>query len=201
MSGSWPTSPQFNAVDLTNDDPTILTESHSRKIHVRKVAKQRWKFTVRYPTLKDSDARAVEAFIDSQRGQFGTFTIVLPKFSTSLGVGGGSPQVVSGSPVPSGTTLNIDGCPTSTTGWRKAGDFFTLAGHSKAYRLTADADTDGGGAVTLQFIPPLVETPADNEALTFDSVAFTCRLAGSMQRYPLSIPDFHRIEVDLIEDT
>ncbi len=200
MSGTFPTSPQFKAVDFINEDPTLTTKAHSGKIHARKIAGQRWKFTVRYPTLTDTQSRAVEAFIDAQRGGFETFTIVLPKISSSKGSGGGSPLVVAGSPVPSGQTLPIDGCPTSTTGWRKAGDLFTLAGHTKVYRLTADADTNGSGEVTLAFMPPLTETPANNEALSFDSVAFTVRLDGSVQRYPLSIPNFIRLEVDIIED-
>jgi len=200
MSGTFPTSPQFKALDFINEDQTLISQAQSGKIHARKISGQRWKFTVKYPELTDTQSRAVEAFIDAQRGGFETFTIVLPKISTSKGSGGGTPLVVAGSPVPSGMTLDIDGCPISTTGWRKAGDVFTLAGHTKVYRLTADADTDGSGAVTLSFIPPLAETPANNEALTFDSVAFTVRLDGSIQRYPLSIPNLVKIEIDMIED-
>jgi len=200
MSGTYPTSPQFNAVNFINEDPTSTSQAHSGKIHARKRSGQRWKFTVKYPQLTDTQSRAVEAFIDAQRGGFESFTIVLPKISTSKGAGGGSPQVVAGSPEPSGMTLDIDGCPTSTTGWRKAGDIFTIAGDTKVYRLTADADTDGSGAVTLSFIPPLVVTPSDNAALTFDSVAFTVRLDGSIQTYPLSLPNLVKIEVDMIED-
>lgn len=196
MSGIFPTT-AFNAVEFINEDPTLISQSQSGRTFARKLRGQRWKFTVRFPKISESDFRPIAAFIDAQRGGYESFTIVLPVISTSTGVGGGAPLV--NGIGQTGSALIIDGCPLNTSGWRKAGDVFKIAGHTKIYRLTADADTDIAGGVTLSFIPPLIEIPGDNEALTFQSVPFTVRLNGSIQTYSLSIPNIIKTEIDLIE--
>ena len=94
-------------------------------------------------------------------------------------------------------TLAIDGASNSITGWAKAGDVFTIAGvfmvnqKTKAtttvlqqFVVTADADSSGGGAVSLTISPPIISAagqphrtvsaaPADNAALTFVGSAAT----------------------------
>jgi len=92
-------------------------------------------------------------------------------------------------------SLVIDGASNSITGWAKAGDVFTLAGvyavnpktrqstgRLQEFVVTADANSNGSGAVTLSISPQMVTTgkyqnvsagPADNAALTFLGTAAT----------------------------
>ena len=79
-----------------------------------------------------------------------------------------------------------------------AGDVFRLA-HGKVYMLTADADSDALGAATLQFMPSLVATPADNEALTIDQVPFTVRLRADSVSYQLT-GRIYTISAEFVED-
>lgn len=86
-------------------------------------------------------------------------------------------------------SLVIDGASNSINGWAKAGDVFTIAGvyavnpktrqstgRLQEFVVTADANSNGSGAVTLTISPQIITTgkyqnvsagPADNAALTF----------------------------------
>lgn len=87
--------------------------------------------------------------------------------------------------------LVLDGASNSITGWAKAGDVFTIAGvyavnpvsketlgYLQQFTVTADANSDGTGNVTLVISPAIISTandpyqnvsaaPADNAAITF----------------------------------
>lgn len=86
-------------------------------------------------------------------------------------------------------TLAIDGASNSITGWAKAGDVFTIAnvfavnpktrqstGRLQEFVVTADANSNGSGQVTLSISPQIISTgkyqnvsagPADNAAITW----------------------------------
>lgn len=60
-----------------------------------------------------------------------------------------------------GNGLLIDQLPTSTDGLLLRGDLFEINGELK--RVTAALNSDGSGIGYLQFDPPLVRSPADND--------------------------------------
>lgn len=62
-----------------------------------------------------------------------------------------------------GTGLNVKGLPVSTAGLLLPGDWFEVNGELK--RATAALNSDAGGLGYLQFEPPLVYSPADNEPI------------------------------------
>lgn len=196
MSGELPSSPGFAITELESSDPTLKTTAHSGKDKTRKFGGHKWMFSAQYDVLTKEEFRPIWAFLLSQRGEWDSFTVKPTEFATPLGAGGGTPAVAGASQT--GYSMDIDGCPLSTTGWLKAGDPFTLANQSKVYVLTSDADTDGTGAVTLEFIPELIDSPADGELLTITDIAFTMRQRGKVQKYRLRSGLF-RHEVDLIE--
>ena len=112
-------------------------------------------------------------------------------------VNGGSQNVTYGSSNSWGSSQNLicDGGSNSITGWAKAGDIFTIAGvyavnpvtkvtlpFLQQFVVTADANTDGSGNVTLAISPAIISSgafqtvsaaPADNAALTFSGTAAT----------------------------
>jgi hypothetical protein len=101
----------------------------------------------------------------------------------------------------SGAALILDGATNSVTGWAKDGDVFTIAGvyatnpmdqavstgELAQFRVTADANSSGGGAVTLAISPSIVTSgatqnvsagPANDAAITFIGAATTASRQG-----------------------
>lgn len=65
-------------------------------------------------------------------------------------------------------TLAIDGLTIGET--FKAGDTFSIAGHSQKYAITADV-TVSGGAINVGISPTLAQAVADNAVVTMDATA------------------------------
>lgn len=127
----------------------------------------RWHAILSYQQMADTDWRLLDAFVAQMCGMAGR--VYLPVFHALLPKGsytGGSQQVNGGSQV--GKSLILENAPTSRTGWLKAGDFVHLdtAAGRELKRITADANTDINGAVTIQFAPALRGSPADNAPVT-----------------------------------
>ena len=197
MSGQLPTSPGFTTTNLKSVTQTLSSESQSGKQQIRSFGGHRWQFRAKYPPLTRSEFMPVWAFLLSQKGKFDSFAVIPPDLAVPLGVASGTPLVVGGGQ--SGNTLNIDGGGASTTGWLKAGDIFTVAGSTKVHMLTQDANTGAGGAVTLNFEPDLIVSPADNGLLKINNVAFTMRLKNDVQSYQARKKPFYNYDLDLIE--
>ncbi len=93
------------------------------------------------------------------------------------GQAGGTPLVNGASQT--GKSLVIDGCDHSSNGWLVAGDYFSVNNELKI--ITARADTNASGQVTLSFEPALRNSPADNAALTVRNAVCTMRMADDNQ--------------------
>lgn len=74
-----------------------------------------------------------------------------------------------------GRTLLVKNLPASST-VAKAGDYFEV--ETRYHKLVADATTNGSGAVTLQFEPPLRSSPVHNAALDLNSPRMIARLTS-----------------------
>ena len=115
--------------------------------------------------MKRDTAEEWIAFALSLRGRKGTFLAGDPSGRIPRGVGGGTPLVKGAGQT--GSTLLLDGCPISTTNWLKKGDYFQLGTGSSArlHKLIENANTNASGEVTLEFVPTLRTSPADNAPL------------------------------------
>lgn len=89
------------------------------------------------------------------------------------GAYGGTPLVAGASQT--GNSINVDGCTASITDWIKAGDYFsvTVNGEVELKMCTADASSNGSGAITISFEPRLRASPADNAAIHVDDGTLT----------------------------
>lgn len=78
------------------------------------------------------------------------------------GAYGGTPLVAGASQT--GSSINLDGCSNSITNWIRKGDYFSIDvnGEHELKMCTADANSDGGGAITISFEPRLRFSPLDN---------------------------------------
>jgi hypothetical protein len=145
------------------------------------MAGARWTARLTFKNKSASDHRAWLAFGAQLRGASGR-CYLSPAFAyPRVGAGGGSPVVNGGSQT--GNTLVIKNAAHSITGWLKAGDFFSFASGT-GYELkicTSDASTDGSGAVTLTFEPPIRVSPSDSAAIEITSPQAVMRLADDSQ--------------------
>jgi len=161
---SWPAisiTPQ--RVDWTLVSVTQIHESPlTGAVQTQELPGAYWQCVLDYSHARGDNARLLWAFVAKMRGRAGR--VAVPSFGKDrpAGVGGGTPLVKGAGQT--GAALLIDGAPISTAAWLKAGDVFGVG--SYLYMLTADADTDGSGEVTLAFAPSLRASPADNAALT-----------------------------------
>jgi len=190
MAGTYPTTPEFQAINLESRHNNVMSETVSGRMQVRTLGGQRWSFTAKYNPMTREEFQPVFAFVMSQQGRFGTFTIVPPVIGNASGDVSGT-ALVNATTAAGATSVAIDGI----TGTIKAGDFIKFASHSKVYMVTADRA--GAGSVSIE--PPLVSGVTDNEAITYDSVPFTMRLANDVQSYNLASNEYYEYELDMIE--
>ena len=200
MSGAFP-STNFNAVNIKNNQKTLLSETDSGKTFRRQVQGQRFSFTVSFPPMKREDFAPIMAFIMKQRSRKENFTITLPSTFNALGSETGT-LLVNGVHSSADTTIDIDGFAGDGAGRLKAGDFIKFA-HDKVYMIVADV-TSSSNAATVTIEPPLRTALANNSAVTYDAVPFTVHLNSDVQEFEINQNDkdgnpIFRYEFDVIE--
>ena len=200
MSGAFP-SENFNAINIKNNQKTLVSETDSGKTFRRQIQGQRFSFTVSFPPMKREDFAPIMAFIMKQRSRKESFTITLPSNLDALGSETGT-LLVNGAHSSADTTIDIDGFASDGAGKLKAGDFIKFA-HDKVYMVVADV-TSSSNAATVTIEPPLRSALTNNSAVTYDSVPFTVHLTSDVQEFGIGENDndgnpIFRYEFDVIE--
>lgn len=131
-----------------------------------------WEYVIDFAPVGYAQGKALSAFFAALGGRRTPFLFQDPTIRNAAGVG--VPQVNGAGQT--GNSLATDGW--SATGLQ-AGDFFSLGvdAATRLYQLTADV-VPVAGAATLNFIPKLRVSPADNAALGVVSPAVLLRLTG-----------------------
>lgn len=138
-----------------------------------------WAGTLTFSNKIGSEARLLQAFLTSLRGQAGRFYLSPPAY-TRAGVATGTPLVKGANQT--GLSVNIDGCATLVTGWLLAGDYFQIGSELKM--LTSDANTNSNGETTLNFVPPIRVSPGDNSSvIVLNPVAIMMLTNGKQARW------------------
>jgi len=185
---SYPTTPKFSSINVTSDDPTLVSVAVSGRMQSRKISSQRWMFSAAYPPLTRAEFQPVGAYIDALRGRHTVFTIVPTEIGTTVGT-------VSGTGTCTSTAAGLNSVPmTGITGTLKAGDFIKFSGHTKVYKLTADRAGDGN----LSIVPPLIAA-VTTDTITYTDVPFTVRMKNDIQQYTIGVDMLHKYEVDFVE--
>lgn len=187
MSGALPTTAIPADVQFRSIQPARVSIAHSLKRQVRSTGAQRWAGRCTYGTLERAVFQPLWAFIVAQKGQYETFTLTLPGWTTPLGSWGGSPAV-NGAVSAGAVSVAIDGLTAGVTGIGKAGDFVKFSGHSKVYQLAADVNSNGSGETTLTLTFGLLAALANNETLTVNDVPFTVALVEDQPEFPMRAP-------------
>lgn len=194
---AFPSTPVASSARVRSIQPTLISTSQNMKRQARTRGAQRWAATLSWAVMTRAIFMPVWAFVVALRGQYGTFTIVLPGHDTPQGSwAGGAPLVDGASQV--GRSVNIKGLTAGQTGIAKAGDFIKFA-DTKVYMVTADANSDGAGKATITIEPALIVSPADSEAIVYTSVPFTMCLTGDTNEYPVQPPLLFTFDLGMVE--
>lgn len=146
---------------LTNNSNDLFSESRSLRIVQRKTAGQRWDFVIDSIDYRLKDIKPLWAFFAQVKQTLDTVAFTLPVYSES-----DVDQKITLSSASAGATTVAIGNSNDVV----AGDYFTFAGHSKAYLVTGIVGNQ------LTFAPNLIRPVAGGELLTFDGCQFTCRV-------------------------
>jgi len=194
MSGSYPTTPVFNAINFSSEQKTITSTSDSGKMFSVQVDGQRFKFSASYPPMTRAEFAPVYAFIMKQRSQKETFTVIPPVISNAQGDVSGLLSTYTGYSA-GVTSVQIQ----NIVGTLKAGDMIKFNGHSKVYMVVEDATGDINELATITIEPPLREDVLSDEDIIYDNVPFRVRLTNDIQTFNTGIDSLYRFEVDFIE--
>ena len=196
MSGQFPTSPNFRALNFKDNRPNLLNQTLSGRRQVRQIGSQYFSFTVQMPPLQQEKAQEVFAFLQKQKGSFETFTIQAPL--DNLGASKLETDILSRLGHSAGDfEIEIDGF-SQTTSALKAGDLIKFDSHSKVYMVSEDANASGGQA-TVTISPPLVTSISSNDPVTVNKPSFTVYLGSDEIMYSTDASGFYNISFDVRE--
>lgn len=156
---------------------------------------ERWSATLTFTNLKGDDRAEMDGFISRLNGQQHRFTLqnyAAPQRGTLNGT-----PLVNGA-AQTGSSIDIDGATPSQTNWIRAGDFFSVNGELK--QCVLDADSDGGGNVTIEFRPRLRVSPSDNAPVTIFQPTGTFLLANDGVAISSRPGVFSSLQIECVED-
>tara|TARA_Y100001970_G_C13875776_1_gene671344 strand:- start:22 stop:642 length:621 start_codon:yes stop_codon:yes gene_type:complete len=204
MAGAFPiSSANFETMGIKSNQSTIISKSLSGKKLSRQIDNQRFGFTASIIAGKRSDIYGeLMAFIMKQRSSKENFTITPPEVKSTRG---SETNVVSvnGSHSLGDTTIAMDGFASDGSGRFKAGDLIKFASHTKVYMIVEDV-TSSSNAATVTIEPPLINTLADDEVVTYNNVPFTVHLTNDLQEFGVVGADgsgnlLYKFEIDVEE--
>ncbi len=167
---------------------------HSGGIQIRATKQVGWTWEEKWPPLRvgDADDMALLAVIDYMwnRGVIDTLTHPLIPGSgrPPNGAGGGTPLVDGASQT--GGALVTDGWPNNITNVVRAGDVIKLAGDNVVYQNRTDASSNGTGQATLNLVPNLRVSPANDAVITRTGVTYRVIIMGRSRFEPSRAPDY-----------
>ncbi|MCR9218923.1 MAG: hypothetical protein NXI21_01735 [Alphaproteobacteria bacterium] len=167
----------FHLLHATEAFPSALTRAE----RLRADLTPRWTVELELAEMLEPEWRRWTAFVYALAGASGLFHYSpTHALRPQLGLPGGAPVVAGAGQT--GRTLATGGWPAGQT-VLKAGDLFhfdTDKGR-ELKALTEDAVSDGAGAATLAFAPPIRRAPADGAALILDAPSCAMRAVDDAQ--------------------
>lgn len=203
MSGTFPATPGPSKLTVIPSRKNYNDISHGGTRQNRAIAgNHKWRIKAEYTNLSVDEQAPIVAFIEDQDGRAEKFQFELDTagYPTPRGIATGTP-LLKGAATLGATSVLTDGWTINQTGILKAATFFTIAGHKKLYRLTADADSNGIGEATLVFKPELYLAYADNAAITINNVQATVQLSKDSFEIPIRPPQLTSFVIIMDEVT
>jgi len=199
VSGSFPSTPAPSAIKIQSYQPTRVSLSHNLRRSVRTNGAQRWVITADWIGLTRAQFAPIQAFILAQRGQWDTFSAVLPVQKLPQGAASSSSAVIVNGANQQGRSLATRGWTANLAGVLKAGDFIGIVGQSKVYMVTSDANADGTGAATLAIEPALIAVPGDSVSVVVRNVPFTLAMGGDTLESAVAPGGIYNFSAQMVE--
>lgn len=193
---TWPTdvlpsASEWRLMSNTGAYPSPLSGT------VRTVSRggDRWACSLTFQNLPAAARAELRAFLARLRGQ--VHRVVLGDHSYTRRGALTANFVVNGASQ-TGSSLICDGATINITNAMRAGDWITVENY--LYMVTADANTDGAGNITLAISPPLRAAPADGATVNITAPTARFLLASNEAGWSNAPGAFSSATVDLIED-
>jgi len=200
MSGSFDTS-----VIRTEEIRSIYQTYEQRSVSQRRFVVQQpghtYELSVTTKPMQRSEWQKLQAFLDSQKGRYSSFTYVPVSKSSPLGTLAGSTHsvTVEGAHSASATSVALVGLPASSI-VLLAGDFLKFANHSKVYSLESTSITSSSSGYALATIQPaLVSALSNGEAVTYQNVPMTVALTADDWKLPVEVSGLAEISLTMRE--
>ena len=202
MSGTFPSTQGLRGLNFTNNQPNLIAIAASGRRQAKSQGAQFFSFTVQTPPMSTTEHKDLMGFLAAQRGQFSTFEIVLPNISKPAGSVTGNPLRVATDIAAGLKSIAVTSGLTNKTDYLKRGDVVRFGTDPKVYMLTADVDTDGSGAGTLNIEPGLI-TAIDGSpsavAVETNDVKFTVFMGSPITEYNTGVADYTTLEFEARE--
>lgn len=195
MSGTFPASPAFSAVNFKINTPTLVTQTNSGKSRRVGMGHSYYTFSVKYTNLTRSDQGPIVGFISQQYGPLESFQVVLPELSYSKVANQTTTVVTTSASVLAGVDQVAVTGVGSGKNLLRAGDFFKFANHSKVY-MCAVTWTTGN---PLYFSGSLVADVPSGTQIIYTAVPFTVILENEVQQYDVGIGGMTNMSLDMRE--
>ena len=196
MAGTFPTDPNFRALQFKDNRPILLNQTLSGKKSARQIGAQYFSFTVQMPPVDQLKAQEIFAFLSKQKGGYENFDITAPL--NNKGTSHSETDIlVNGATSAGASAVPMDGF-SHTNHALRAGDLIKFAGHSKVY-MVQDEVTASGGSATVNILPNLVAALSDNEAVTVNKPSFKVYLENDEIMYSTDASGFYSISFDVRE--
>lgn len=196
MSGTFPSSPGFQAVNFKINTPTLTTETLSGRTQRVGMGTSFYTFSAQYNNITDFQLGPVVGFLAAQYGPLEDFQIVLPRlsFSKSGQFQTQTTVTTTQSRTRGQNSVTVTGV-TAGTKLLLAGDFFKFNNHSKVYMCTRDWSP----GESLLFAGSLVTNVPSGTALTITAVPFTVILDNEVQEYQTGLGGISTLQIDFRE--
>lgn len=158
--------------DITSATPTMVSTSQSLKRVTTSRGAHRFGVRFNYAAMTRDEFMPIWAFLMSQNGQAGDFTVALPNQEPrgTLSTAPSQQLRLNADTTRGSTSLVLKNFANSETDAVKAGDFFNITGSKKTYIATSDASSDSTGLLTLNFFPKLQVDAAQDAIINFEPV-------------------------------
>ena len=194
-------------MDFTSNTSTRSTVAVSGKTQRLQTGSQYWSFSLQSPKKSREDIMSDYAFLVTQDGQAGTFTLVPPVVSSARGTMTGTMTVSDTSsttplmgPAAGSSAVGIveDG---TANGTLKKGDLIKFSNHDKVYMVSQDFTLANDSSVqTLEFYPPLTAAVESTTTVTYNNVPFRVYLTGDNVQYKSSTDGLYQYQIKVNED-
>jgi hypothetical protein len=187
-----PTSNSFELVTNTKTFRSPLTNSvqtSSRKGSL-------WSIGMSFENLSGDQRAEMQAFVVKLNGQEHRFRVQDHSF-VRRGVGTGV-LTVNGAGQGGSSLICSTTAGTAIDNYLKSGDYVSF--NNELHMVTADANSDGSGNITLQIAPPIRKPTIDNDVIDYEAPVTGVFMLSSKSGWSTNVSLLSSFSIEAVED-